>query len=315
MTVVSEGDLMWTPDAARIARSNVTRYMNWLEANRGLSFGSYDELWRWSTTETETFWASIWDYIDVQSDCAYTAVTDSLEMKPGNRWYIGSRVNFAEHVLRALDPAAPALQYLSELRPLASLSGRELASRVRVLGTRLRAMGVAPGDRVCALMPNVPETVVAMLAAISIGAVWANAAPEFGQQPILDRFAQVEPKVLFVVDGYRYGGKDHDRREMVGEIVGKLGSVRQVVYLRNLFPTAPAPSANWHYYEDLLTGEDPGPANFRFERLACDDPLWVVFSSGTTGLPSAARSGHCQGQLPGGFGSLPAGTDLCPLAA
>ena len=290
--VVPEGRLLWMPDEGRIARSNVTRYMRWLRESGGPCFASYDELWRWSVSHTEEFWASVWDYLGVVSEARFTAVVDSLEMKPGNRWFAGSRVNFAEHVLRAVRPGAPALRYLSEIRPLSGISGEELAARVRVLGSRLRALGVRPGDRVCSLLPNAPETVVAMLAAISIGATWSNAAPEFGPQAILDRFGQVQPKVLFVTDGYRYGGRDYDRRGLVADVLSQLPSVEIVIHLPTLHPRDSRPPYDCLYYDELLAGEDPGAAGYRFERVPPDHPLWIVFSSGTTGLPKAIVHGH-----------------------
>lgn len=300
MSAAGEGDLLWTPDASRIARSNVARYLEWLQQSRGTSFATYDELWRWTVSDIEAFWASLWDYIGVQSDGSYASVVDSLEMKPGNRWFTGSRVNFAEHVLRAVRPSQPAIHFLAESSPLTCITGGELAARVRILGTQLRAMGVAPGDRVCALMPNSPATVVAMLATISIGAVWSVAAPEFGAQSILDRFGQVEPKVLFVVDGYRYGGKVYDRRDMIPDIVGRLPTIQRVVYVRNLYPQDLNAPVDCLHYDQLLTGDDPGAASYRFERVPSDHPLWVVFSSGTTGLPKAIVHSHV-GALMGMF--------------
>jgi acetoacetyl-CoA synthetase len=258
---------------------------------------NYHALWQWSVDDIEAFWASLWDYFQILSDAPYEKVTDSLEMKPGNRWFVGSRVNLAEHILRNARPGEPALFYLSETRPLGELSWDELGSKVRILATRMRKMGVKPGDAVCALMPNIPETVIAMLAAISIGALWSNAAPEFGRKTILDRFTQIEPKWLFMADGYVFGGKPFDKREDVVAIVDALSaSLEQVVYLAYLAPENRELPVDARLWGEMLQGEDPGAEAFRFERVPHDHPLWVLFSSGTTGLPKAIVHSH-QGAL------------------
>jgi len=292
MTVV-EGEKLWEPSAEFADNSNVARYMDWLRDKGIVDVSDYHTLWQWSVDHIEAFWASLWDYFEIISDTPYEQVVTSLDMKPGNEWFTGSRVNYAEHILRNARDGEAALYSLSETRPLDQMNWEELAPSVRILATRMRDMGVRPGDAVCALMPNIPETVIAMLAAISIGAVWSNAAPEFGRSTILDRFSQIEPKWLFAADGYLFGGKPFDRREDLAAIVEALsGSLQQVVYLPYLDitnTTAPVDAALW---QDMLSGEDPGAAGFRFERVAHDHPLWVLFSSGTTGLPKAIVHSH-----------------------
>jgi acetoacetyl-CoA synthetase len=294
---VTEGQLLWTPPEKVAQDSNIVNYMNWLRARDIVDVADYNALWRWSVDNIEAFWASLWEYFEIISDTPYEKVTDSLEMKPGNQWFAGSRVNLAEHILRNARRGETALFHLSESRPLAELSWDELAGSVRKLATRMRAMGVSPGDAVCALMPNIPETVIAMLAAISIGAVWSNAAPEFGRKTILDRFTQIQPKWLFVADGYVFGGKPFDKEEDIVAIAEALsGSLQQVVYLPYLNPENPRAPVAASLWEEMLSGEDPGAADFRFERVPHDHPLWVLFSSGTTGLPKAIVHSH-QGAL------------------
>ncbi|NKF21862.1 acetoacetate--CoA ligase [Solimonas marina] len=292
--MVQEGELLWTPRAEFAQGSQIARYQRWLREQRGVETSDYATLWNWSVREPEAFWATIWDYFDVQSSVPYSRVLDTHQM-PGCKWFEDSRLNYAEHLLRqeAIAPDATVFHHLSETRPLAQMSWRELGRQVRILATELRALGVQPGDRVVSYMPNVPETAIAMMATTAIGAVWSSAAPEFGVKTVIERFSQIEPKVLFAADGYRFGGKDFVRDAEVRRIVDALPSLQTVVWLPYLDPAAPPPSwKQMRRWGDLLSGPDVSPEQFRYEHVAYDHPLWVVFSSGTTGLPKAIVHSH-----------------------
>ena len=289
VTGAREGDLLWTPSPERVEASNLTAFLRWLELQRGLRMDDYDQLWRWSVEDLEGFWQAIWDYFEVSASVPPSRALGRRAM-PGAEWFPGARLNFAEHVLRRGGPG-DALLFGSETAPLAGLPWERLATAVRVLATWLRRSGVAPGDRVAAIMPNIPETLVAMLAATSIGAVWASCSPDFGWRGVLDRLEQLAPKVLFAVDGYRYGGKELDRRQELARIVAGLPSLERVVRLPVLHPGDPLPDG-WLDWGALLEAP-PVPAEaFEFEQVAFDHPLWVLFSSGTTGLPKAIVHGH-----------------------
>lgn len=275
--------------------SHLARYMGWLQDERQLSFSNYEALWRWSVNDLEAFWGSIWDYFQVECDSRYSSVCSSRAM-PGTRWFEGSRLNYAEHLLRyeARLPGDQAVfHHSSEIRAPAVMSWSELGRQVRILATRLRELGVQPGDCVVSYMPNIPETAVAMIATTAIGAVWSSAAPEFGVRTVVDRFAQIEPKVLFAADGYRFGGKDFSREGEVRELVRELPTLQHVVWLPYLRPDASAPlESAWLGWADLMNYPGVSREAFRFERVPYDHPLWVVFSSGTTGQPKAIVHSH-----------------------
>lgn len=293
--MVAEGQWLWSPRPEYAAQSNVARYQRWLADERGITTRDYDELWRWSVSDLDAFWRSIWDYFDVLHDGHAGRALDGPGML-GVHWFVGARVNYVEHMLRHEARAAAGetvFHHLSETRPLERMSWQELGRQVRILATQLRAMGVQPGDRVVSYMPNVPETAVAMMATAAIGAVWSSAAIEFGTRTVIDRFAQIAPKVLFAADGYRFGGKDFNREGEVRRIVSELPSLQRVVWLSYLKPNGPAPdlrhAVSW---ERVMDRADVPADQFRYARVAHDHPLWVVFSSGTTGLPKPIVHTH-----------------------
>ncbi|MFI4884907.1 MAG: AMP-binding protein, partial [Steroidobacterales bacterium] len=286
-----EGDTLWIPGAERIERANVTAFGRWLQRERGLSFGSYKELWRWSVQDLEAFWGALWEYFGVEASSPYTRVLGRRAM-PGAEWFPGARLNYSQNVLRRERDGGIALLHASETRPLEKMTWAELGGQVRILATQLRAFGVQPGDRVVAWMPNIPQTVVAMLAATAIGAIWACCSPDFGERGVLDRFAQLSPQVLFCIDGYRYGGRAFDRRAELARILAGLPTLRQVIYLPYLDPQGPPPRPDALRWSQVLDHPPIAADRFRFEQVPFEQPLWTLFSSGTTGLPKAIVHGH-----------------------
>jgi acetoacetyl-CoA synthetase len=271
-------ELLWTPSPDRIERATVTRFAR----ERGLP-DDYGELWRWSVDNLEEFWAAIWDHFDV--DGSYERVLGSREM-PGAEWFPGARLSYAKHIFRGRDDSAVAIRHASELRELGEWTWGELRDRTARIAAGLRRLGVEEGDRVVAYMPNIPETLAAFLACASIGATWSSASPDFGAKSVVDRFAQIEPKVLLAVDGYRYGGKDFDRCSVVDGLRAKMDSLDHTVVLPYLGCGSIDGALDWH----SAFGEDGGA--LEFAELPFDHPLWVLYSSGTTGLPKAIVHGQ-----------------------
>ncbi|MGZ8650395.1 MAG: AMP-binding protein, partial [Solirubrobacteraceae bacterium] len=215
MATEQQGALLWEPPDELRERATMTRYMRWLEDERDLHFDDYAALWEWSTEEIEDFWASIWEFFEVQA--SYDEVLPDASM-PGAKWFTGAELSYPEHIFRDKPGDRVAIQHASELRELGEWTWDELRAQTARVRAGLRAMGVERGDRVVAYMPNIPETIAAFLATASLGAVWSSCSPDFGARSVVDRFAQIEPKVLLTVDGYRYGGKDHDRSELIERV-------------------------------------------------------------------------------------------------
>ena len=285
-----QAEKLWEPPAELVENARLTEYMRWLEAERGLSFDGYDELWRWSVDDLDSFWASIWGFFGVRADGDPSPVLASREM-PGARWFPDTSLNYAEHIFAGKDDAEAAILHASELRDLEQLSWGELRAQVAAVAAGLRALGVEPGDRVVAYLPNIPEAIVAFLATASIGATWSSCSPDFGPASVTDRFAQIEPKVLFAVDGYRYGGKDFDRRETLVKLQAEMPSLAHTVVLPYLDPEPDLSPLRDAIRWDELLARGRG-TELSFERVPFDHPLWVLYSSGTTGLPKAIVQGQ-----------------------
>lgn len=281
----------WTPSAATVADAKITRFVDWLGRERGLSFADYDALWRWSVDDLEGFWGAVWDYFGVVSPTPRGRVLADARM-PGAQWFPGVTLNYVDQVFRHATGARPAIVFRNEGGEHREIAWAELRRQVGALAATLKAMGVQRGDRVVAYLPNIPETVVAFLAVASLGAIWSACSPDMGRIAVLDRFRQIAPKVMIAVDGYRYGGKPADRRELLHEILGELPSIDHMVLLPYLDRAAQA--ADFPHctpWADAIAGDTPLVP----EQVPFDHPLWVVYSSGTTGLPKPIV--HSQGGI------------------
>ncbi len=291
--MAEENVLLWQPSRQRIENSRLTHFIDWLASHREQPFRTYDELWQWSVDDLEGFWSSVWQYFDIQSSQPCQEILSTHAM-PGAQWFRGSRLNFAEQLFRFNtdegSAGKPAIVAESESRAPVTLSWRELRAQVTAVANALRALGVGPGDRVVAYLPNTPEAAIAFYACASIGAIWSSCSPDMGTASVLDRFRQIDPKVLIAVDGYRYGGKDFDRLDVVRTMRSELATLEHTVLFPYLDPSASLPGAlGW---QELLSHPAAQSGPIRFEQLPFDHPLWILYSSGTTGMPKPIVHGH-----------------------
>jgi acetoacetyl-CoA synthetase len=287
-TPIREGALLWEPSEEMKRQANITHYKQWLESEKGLHFDDPEKLWEWSVSSLEDFWASLWEYFHIKASKPYSTVLTERKM-PGAQWFPGAELNYAEHVFRNATSSRPAMLFQSESQPLIEISWDELYHNVCTVAQALRAMGVQRGDRVVSYMPNIPESAIAFLASASLGAIWSSCSPDFGTRSVIDRFQQIEPKVLFAVDGYHYHGKAIDRRSTISELQQSLPTLQQTVLVSYLFPDS---SAEGYKHAMLWREMQPATSELTFDQVPFDHPLWVLYSSGTTGLPKAIVQGH-----------------------
>lgn len=287
MTETQAPALLWTPSADRIARSQLRRYMDWLKSERGKDFADYDALWRWSVADIEGFWASLWDYFQIKAARPYDKVLADRRM-PGAKWFTGAEVNYVDQVLRHATDSKPAILYSSETQPLKEMSWTALGNQIASVAAHLRGSGVKHGDRVVAYAPNTPETIVAFLATVSIGAVWSVCSPDMGLNAVLDRFRQIEPVTLFAVPSCDYGGKHFDKGDVLNALVDALPTVKNLILMPGETGHALPGRVQTSQWSPIIAQ----PAELTVEPVPFDHPLWVVYSSGTTGLPKPIVHGH-----------------------
>ncbi|GAB4047562.1 acetoacetate--CoA ligase [Spirosoma litoris] len=286
---------LYTPDRRTTSQSLMKRYMDWLFIKKGLYFRDYDDLWDWSVTDLEDFWESIWQFFDVQSHTPYHQVVfrpNRVDMI-GTEWFTGATLNYAEHIFRhkpiqTRGERTPALLFASERHSLTSVSWESLEHQVVAVATHLRQQGVGVGDRVVAMLPNIPEAIVAFLATTSIGAVWSSCSPDFSTASVLDRFQELSPKALFVVDGYSHHGELIDNTDTISELCRRLPTLKTLIwipYLDNTSKFTGRTATNVILWHEVLAIETPD--ELVFEPVPFDHPLWILYTSGTTGKPKA----------------------------
>ncbi|WP_020105681.1 acetoacetate--CoA ligase [Nocardia sp. 348MFTsu5.1] len=286
MTNPNLSEILWSPDSDDTTKANASTFMKWVRQTRGVELSSWDELWEWSVGDLASFWGAVWDFYDVRADRRPDEIISDMSM-PGTRWFGGAKLNYAQNILDRMPRNRPAIIEVAEEATPRPWSAEDLEGMVGALSAHLLELGVAPGDRVAAYLPNIPEAVVGLLATTAIGAVWSACGPEFGVTSVVDRFSQIEPKVLLAADGYRFGGRVHDRADTIAELRRRLPSVEATIVVRKLHADAPVPSGAVAFDEIVATARPPV-----FVSLPADHPLWILFSSGTTGLPKGIVQSH-----------------------
>ncbi len=273
--------LLWTPDEETVRQSNLRRFMSWLRKNRGLDFSNYRDLWNWSVNDIPGFWSSLWSYFDIQHDGAYTTVEEG-DM-PRAKWFEGTSLNYAEHIFRCAHPSQPAIISRSEQSAPTETSWETLRQQTGALQHFLRERGVVAGDRVVAYLPCAPEATVALLATVSIGAIWSSCSPDFGTNAVIDRFSQIQPRVLIAVDTYSYNGKEFDKADVIRDVVRAIPSIETVIVIGK---EGIVPSFSWNA---IVSVKGHAPS---FTRVPFQHPIWILYSSGTTGLPKPIVHSH-----------------------
>lgn len=283
MSAELQNQPLWKPGRTLLEQSNMKKYMDWLFVKKGLYFRSYHDLWEWSVTDLEDFWESLWNYFNIKSHDLYLEVLQRPQSGMiGTRWFTRSKLNYAEHIFRNKTKDRPAIIFQSEHGVPGAISWDRLEEEVAAVATWLKQIGVKPGDRVAAVLPNIPQAITAFLAANSIGAVWSSCSPDFGKTALIDRFLQIEPKVLFIADGYQYNGKTHDLSSFAQELSISLPSVKDVVLINNT--GSEIKLDRYTSWEDILHLQHFG---IDFEPVPFDHPIWILYSSGTTAAPKA----------------------------
>ena len=290
MPPLQEGDLLWQPSPDVIENANLSKYMRWLREHYALEFETYPDLWQWSVEHIGTFWESLFAYFNLKCSKQWDAPL-SENVMPGARWFAGAELNYAENIFAKMTDARPMMLYKAEDAPLQEITWAEVYDKTHRLATFLRECGVGRGDRVVGYLPNIPEAIIALLATASLGAVWSSCSPDFGSRSVLDRFSQIEPKLMIAVDGYQYGGKTFDRRDVVAELQAALPSLEQTILVPQLAESVDGLDAASLLWDDALDKVSIADT-FSFEQVPFDHPLWILYSSGTTGLPKPIVHGH-----------------------